>query len=86
MVDLTLPNSIAGVAVSIALLSRDEEELRSLLTNHAINVQIAARSGDLQLFVSEEIEKSLQGGMLEVSSIDLKDTILARLVNGAQGM
>lgn len=86
VVDLTLRNWIAGSVVPVALLSREEEDLRSLFATHAVHIEIAAKSGDLQLFVSEEIEKRMRNGTLEISSIELKDTILSKLVGGAQGM
>lgn len=45
-----------------------------------------AHSSDLALYVASEIEKRIRKRQLSIKDSDLKETIMNRLVNGAEGM
>ena len=72
--------------VMVALLSRAEEDIKCSLNSEFAHIEIAARSGDIQLFVSEEMDRRIRTGDLEIINPGLKEVILRRLVEGAEGM
>ena len=71
--------------VKIALFSREEEKITQLLAPQLVHVQIAARSEDLSLYVSEEMDRRMKEGALDTNSTVSKQTIKKRLINGADG-
>lgn len=71
--------------VKTLFLSRDEIEVRERLENYA-KVSIAARSSDLRLYVAAEIDLRTRKKKLRIKDQSLKEHILERLVNGADGM
>lgn len=66
-------------------LSRNEEEIREVLEEYD-QVSIAARSSDLRLFVGAEIELRIRNKDLRIKDESLKQDIMERLVEGADGM
>lgn len=74
-----------GCNIKLAVLSRDERGIRHNLTDFE-HISIAAKSSDLRIFVSAEIEERTRTRKLRIRSAGLKDEILDRLVNGADGM
>ncbi|KAH0428633.1 hypothetical protein CcaCcLH18_08899 [Colletotrichum camelliae] len=72
--------------VSIALLSRDEDEIRSRLEGEFTPIEIAAHKGDITEYVTAEIEERIRTEKLRIDSLDLKKDILEGLVDGAKGM
>ena len=82
----TLPDAENCLNLKVALLSREEDEIAQHLIPDFAHVQIAARSGDLSLFVSEEMDKRMKKGILEINSPELKQVIEERLVAKADGM
>ena len=72
--------------LAITLLSRDEVDIRALLIKRFSHIKIAARSIDLQLFVSEEMDRRMNVGDLEIGDASLKDVIMDRLIDRADGM
>jgi Cdc6-like AAA superfamily ATPase len=75
--------------VRAIFLSRDEYEIRELLSEAFFHVNIAAQSEDLKLYVAAQIdsrERLVGRGQLRIRSKDLKQHIITKLVDGAQGM
>ncbi|KAI8237413.1 hypothetical protein K4K54_012823 [Colletotrichum sp. SAR 10_86] len=72
--------------VSIALLSRDEDEIRSRLEGAFIPIEISAHKEDITEYVTAEIEERIRTQRLRIDSLDLKGEILQGLINGAKGM
>ena len=72
--------------LKVALLSREEQEIANLLTQEFAHIRIAARSGDLSLFVVEEMDKRMKEGTLEINSFELKKTVKEQLIAKADGM
>ena len=65
--------------------SRNEIDIEEALQDFK-QVQIAARSSDLKLYVASEIEKRTQSRQLRIKDPDLKSYIMKQLVEQAQGM
>lgn len=70
----------------MALLSRDEFDIRWRLERSFDHVKIAAHTEDVRLYVASEVERRIASGNLAFRRMSLKDTIIAELVRGAQGM
>jgi hypothetical protein len=66
-------------------LSRDEPDIREILENYD-HISIAASSSDLRLYVGAEIELRTRNRDLRIKDPNLKEQIMARLVEGADGM
>ena len=66
-------------------LSREELDIRNHLESYD-EVSIAARSGDLKLYVDAEIENRTRTKKLNIKAPGLKEHIRDRLVEGADGM
>ena len=81
---ITLNDGDDATAKTI-FLSRDEIEIRERLENYT-KIAIAARSSDLRLYVASEIDTRTRKKMLRIKDPSLKEHILERLVNGAEGM
>jgi len=81
-------NSIVSSSqiVSMVVLSRDELHIRERLEVGFEHIEIAARSGDVHLFVAAELEARIRDRRLRIRKVGLKDEVLGRLVSGAQGM
>jgi hypothetical protein len=71
--------------VRMLLFSRRETEIE-LLLNGFEHLSIATVSQDLRLYVPAQIERRVRLGKLRFRSSDVKDEIVERLVNGADGM
>ncbi|KAK8110140.1 uncharacterized protein PG998_006597, partial [Apiospora kogelbergensis] len=70
----------------VALLSRDEDEIRFGLGDDFQNMEIAAHSEDVAEYVSSEIQERVRTGRLRVGGGDLLAEIQQKLVNKAHGM
>jgi hypothetical protein len=73
----------------VLLLSRDLPEIRGLLEQDYIHIEIAAKSEDLKLYVAAEIEqrqKKYGRGRLKIKNPELKTHIMTLLVEEAAGM
>ena len=66
-------------------LSRDEPDIRFSLADF-VDVSIAASGADVKLFVSAEIESRIRNRELRIKDQSLKEEIMGRLVEGAEGM
>ena len=71
--------------IKTLFFSRDEQEIREVLEGYD-QVSIAAESSDLRLFVGAEIELRIRNKDLRIRDISLKEDIMKRLVEGAEGM
>jgi hypothetical protein len=71
--------------VRMLLFSRRETEIELLLDGFE-HLSIATVSQDLRLYVPAQIERRVRLGKLRIRSSDVKDEIVERLVNGADGM
>lgn len=74
-----------GKNIKTLILSRDEQHIRDFLDSYT-QISIAARSSDLKLYVASEIELRIRSKRLRIKSEQLKEEIMDRLVNGADGM
>lgn len=75
--------------VRMLFLSRDEYEIRVQLEKEYTQLQIAAHTEDLELYVASEIEsrQSKKGRQqLRIRSVELKQHIIRTLIDGAAGM
>lgn len=71
--------------IKTLFFSRDEQEIREVLEDYN-QVSIAAESSDLRLFVGAEIELRIRNKDLRIKDKSLKEEIMKRLVEGAEGM
>ncbi|KAF5870500.1 putative ankyrin repeat protein [Botrytis fragariae] len=71
--------------IKTLLASRNEVDIRNILEDYPC-VSIAAKSGDLRLYVHSEIEKRTKLGKLRIRDHNLKDHIVKVLTEGADGM
>ncbi|KAF5003089.1 hypothetical protein FDECE_10348 [Fusarium decemcellulare] len=83
---VALVTSQVDEVISLALLSRDEILIREILEDRFHNVEIAAHTEDIRLYVASELEQRITRRELRLRDLDLKDQILNRLVDGAKGM
>lgn len=74
-----------NTTIKTLFLSRDEIEIRERLEDYT-KVSIAARSSDLRLYVAAEIDLRTRKKRLRIKDQSLKEYILERLVEGAEGM
>ncbi|KAI0857775.1 ankyrin repeat-containing domain protein [Xylaria cubensis] len=72
--------------VTIALASRDEYSIDYKLRDSFTKIKAGARKEDLLLYVASEIDRRIKDGRLRINDMDLKDEILTRLSNDADGM
>ena len=71
--------------VKTLFLSRDEPDIRERLESYT-QIPIAARSSDLRLYVGAEIESRIRKKALLIKDNSLKECIMERLIEGAEGM
>ena len=72
-------------SVQTLFLSRDEIEIRETLIDYT-RLPIAADKGDLQLYVAAELGTRIELRGLHANKTSIKEHIMDRLVNGANGM
>lgn len=78
-------SSLEGRCIKIALLSRNESEIRRVLRGFE-KIPIAARRSDLSLYVAAEIDKRIKDEKLNLRNLSLKEDIMESLIDGADGM
>ena len=66
-------------------LSRDEQDIREVLEDYT-QISIAAKSSDLRLYVGAEIDLRMRKRKLRIKDASLKEHIMERLIEGAEGM
>ncbi|KAJ0268066.1 hypothetical protein COL940_013755 [Colletotrichum noveboracense] len=72
--------------LSLAIFSRDEQEINEEVSENFAHIEIAAHSKDIDLYVCAEMGKRRQLKKMRLQSPDLAEEIREKLVNGAQGM
>jgi hypothetical protein len=72
--------------ISLALLSRNEVEIRQEVEEDFAHIEIEAQTADIQLYVASELNKRIASRKLRLRDPSLKDLIMTRLVDGAKGM
>lgn len=72
--------------ISMALLSRDEDDIRDRLEDVSVSIQIAARKEDVSEYVRAQLGDRIRRRKLRLDDPDLKEEILERLVEGSKGM
>ena len=78
-------NEVDDSTIKTMFLSRDEIEIRERLECYT-KVSIAARSSDLTLYVGAEVDLRMRKKKLRIKDQSLKEHIMNRLVEGAEGM
>ena len=71
--------------IKMIVLSRNEREIGDYMSNFE-NVSIAAASSDIRLYVAAEIERRINAKKLRLRNSALKEEIMDKLIDGAQGM
>jgi hypothetical protein len=84
---VTLLVDLADTSTNMKTLfaSRDLVHIRELLDSYC-SVSIAARSSDLRLYVASEIENRIRLNRLRIGGEKIKEHIMDKLINGAEGM
>ncbi|KAI1390860.1 ankyrin repeat-containing domain protein [Hypoxylon trugodes] len=72
--------------ITMALLSRDEFQIRERLESEFKHIDIQAHTEDIQLYVASELEERINSRKLRLRDMSLKDHIMTQLVDGAKGM
>ncbi|KAJ3577762.1 hypothetical protein NPX13_g2797 [Xylaria arbuscula] len=72
--------------VTMALASRDEYNIDLKLRDSFSKIRIGARKEDVLLYVASEIDRRVKDGTLRTNDVRIKDDILARLSQDADGM
>ncbi|KAK8099893.1 hypothetical protein PG999_010267 [Apiospora kogelbergensis] len=72
--------------VSMALLSRDEDNIRDFLEGICVSIEIAAHKEDVSEYVRAQLADRIRRRRLRLDDPGLKEEILERLVEGAKGM
>ncbi len=72
--------------LSIALLSRNEANIRGYLKAGYENVEIAAHTEDVVEYATAQIEERIRTGRLRLHDPQLKEEVVKRLTEGAGGM
>lgn len=73
--------------IKVLLASRDEHDIRSSMESADFaEISIAAKSSDLKLYVLAEIERRTKTGRLNIRRPAVKEEIMAKLVDKAEGM
>ncbi|KAI1209261.1 ankyrin [Annulohypoxylon truncatum] len=72
--------------ISMALLSRDEHNIRDRLENDFVCEKVAAHTEDITEYVTAQIEKRMRIRKLRIDDLELKGEIMQGLIDGAAGM
>ncbi|KAF7541307.1 hypothetical protein G7054_g743 [Neopestalotiopsis clavispora] len=72
--------------MSMALFSRHEADISDYLESDFDHISIAAHTEDISLYVGAELEKRIDQRRLRLGDVMLKDEIMSRLIEKAQGM
>ncbi|KIL90713.1 hypothetical protein FAVG1_06449 [Fusarium avenaceum] len=78
--------SAGGKLISLALLSRNEIEIRQEVEDDFSHIEIEAQTADIQLYVASELSERIASRKLRLRDPSLKDLIMTRLVDEAKGM
>ncbi|OTA61458.1 hypothetical protein K449DRAFT_395525 [Hypoxylon sp. EC38] len=75
-----------GTGVSMAIFSRDHDDVRLHLDVEFKHISIAAHEEDIRIYVGAELEKRIQSYLLRLQDMNMKDEIMEILVERAGGM
>lgn len=84
--ELSLVNAESRSDISTLFLSRPEHEINQVLSNDYLHIPIAARNTDLRLYVYAQIERRTMEGLLFIDDLGVRDKIIDKLINNADGM
>ncbi|KXH50232.1 hypothetical protein CNYM01_08913 [Colletotrichum nymphaeae SA-01] len=73
-------------AASIAVFSRDEQDIREAIADDFAHIEISAHTEDLELYIRAEMANRRQLRNLSIQNPLFAEEIRRGLVNGAQGM
>ena len=65
--------------------SRNEHDIQAVLSD-SVRISIAAKSADLRMYVAAELQRRMDRGSLKLRNLSLKEHIMERIVNKADGM
>ncbi|KAI0197802.1 hypothetical protein F4808DRAFT_286564 [Astrocystis sublimbata] len=71
--------------ITMALASRDEHNIRFRLDGIFERIEVSAQKNDLSLYVASELAKRIDDKRLYIVDMELKDEILNKLSNEAEG-
>ena len=71
--------------VRVLFASRNEHDIRAVLSDFA-QISIAAKSADLKTYFAAELQRRIDKGSLKLRNPSLKEHIMERIVNKADGM
>ena len=80
----SVPEAIQNI--SMALLSRDEDNIRDFLKEICVPIEIAAHKEDVSEYVRAQLADRIRRRKLRLDDPGLQEEILERLVEGAKGM
>ncbi|OTB08970.1 hypothetical protein M426DRAFT_130023 [Hypoxylon sp. CI-4A] len=86
VIDLLLELGDYTEKLTIAVFSRDHQEIRQRLDEYYESISIEAQTEDIKLYVASEIERRVQSRRLRLADMAMKDEILETLVTRAKGM
>lgn len=72
--------------ISMALFSRDHENIRMILQDDFEHIPIAAHIDDIKLFVCAELDRRIRTKHLHLGSVAIRDEISETLIRRAEGM
>lgn len=72
--------------ISTLFLSRKEHEINQVLSDEYLHISIAARNTDLKLYVYAQMERRTKDERLVIEDPDVRDKIIDKLINNADGM
>lgn len=72
--------------ISMAILSRDHDNIRYRLENSFTHIPIAAHSEDVKLYVGAELDRRMNTQQLRLANDAMKDEIAETLIQRANGM
>lgn len=86
VVDILVELAEYDATVSMAMLSRDHDNIRYRLENIFTHIPIAAHSEDVKLYVGAELDHRIRTQQLRLASVAMKDEIAETLIQKADGM
>ncbi|KLU92528.1 hypothetical protein MAPG_11473 [Magnaporthiopsis poae ATCC 64411] len=86
VIQALLPEAGSQQTMSVAILSRDEADIRRTIGDRFVELEILAHSEDLAQYVSAQIAERLQTSRLRFNDPSLKNEIGDALIKGAGGM
>ncbi|KAL8375650.1 hypothetical protein RB595_006978 [Gaeumannomyces hyphopodioides] len=86
VVQALLPEAGNQQSMSVAILSRDEPDIRRTIGDRFVELEILAHSEDLAHYVAAQIAERLQAGRLRFNDPLLKHETGQALIKGAGGM